>query len=362
MRILHTADTHIGTRQYGLEERRADFSLAFQRTVEVAIEEEVDAVVHAGDLFDDRYPSAEDLHETLQALDRLGRSGIPFLGVVGNHEKRRGVQWLDLFSQLGLAVHITHEPYELGGARFFGIDYSGRRELELPDMDAGDDEGKIDVLVCHQMLDRVRSDGELRLDELTGSGARFVLLGDYHEHQVWRRGDVLVTYPGSTERWSLDERDARALSLIDLEAGRLDRRVLSTRRFIYIGQDDDPLKALEAHRDKLEGAVVCVYVGRDGAEVREIEEHARDRGALAVRVIDVREAAPAEESAVEVDLEVENVDALVSEHLQQMDLSSTTRHIDEIIRDPNMADSNIDPEVSKLLEALAGPEGEGDDG
>jgi exonuclease SbcD len=35
------------------------------------------------------------------ALVRLHEAGIPFLGVVGNHEQKRGVQWLDLFAALG---------------------------------------------------------------------------------------------------------------------------------------------------------------------------------------------------------------------------------------------------------------------
>ncbi len=51
-RILHTADTHLGYRQYGLEERREDFSRAFQQIIEIAISEKADALVHAGDLFD----------------------------------------------------------------------------------------------------------------------------------------------------------------------------------------------------------------------------------------------------------------------------------------------------------------------
>lgn len=344
MRILHTADTHIGVRQYGLEKRRADFSRAFQRVIEIAIEERVDAVVHAGDFFDDRYPTAEDLHETLQVLFKLKEAGIPFLGIVGNHEQRRGVQWLDLFAQLGLAVHLSLEPYELQGVRFYGVDYMGRRGLELPKVEG-------DVFVCHQLIDKVRPDGEVRLQDLLQTGARYVLLGDYHEHRVWREEGVLVTYPGSTERWSLDERESRGVSLIDLETGRLDRRELSTRHFLYITEDEDPLKGLDARRHQLQGAVVCIYLGRDGYSLQEIEERARARGALTVRIIDRRKECKNEEQRVEVQLEFGNLDALISERLDQLGLSPTARAIDGIIRDPKIADSNVDPEVTKLLEA-----------
>ncbi|HEY5596274.1 MAG TPA: metallophosphoesterase, partial [Candidatus Bipolaricaulota bacterium] len=94
MRILHTADTHLGFRQYGLQERRDDFFKAFQQVVNVAIEKEVGAVVHAGDLFDNRFPTTEDLAEILGELSRLKACGIPFLGVTGNHDGKRGKQWL----------------------------------------------------------------------------------------------------------------------------------------------------------------------------------------------------------------------------------------------------------------------------
>ena len=348
MRILHTADTHIGARQYGLEQRREDFSSAFASVIEIAIDRDVDAAVHAGDLFEDRTPSAEDLHETFQALHTLREAGIPFLGVVGNHERRRGVQWLDLFARLDLAVHLhADDVYELNGIRFLGLDYAGRRDVILPDVEA-------DVLVAHQLLDRVQPNGELSLEDLLGSPFDHVLLGDWHQHEVWNERGTLVTYPGSTERWSLDERDPRGINLIDLASGRLDRQLLTTRRFIYIYDDEDPLQGIDARRRQMEGAVVCVYVGDEGFSAREIEDHARERGALAVRVRDRRpeEEASDEDEAVHVDLDVGNLDALVEDRLETMELSEAARNVDHVIRDLETVDSNVDAEVTKLLDQL----------
>lgn len=342
MRILHTADTHIGSRQYGLEERRADFSHAFHQAIEIAIAEKVDAIVHSGDLFDDRYPTAEDLHETLRTLFQLKGAGIRFLGVVGNHEQRRGVQWLDLFAQLGLAVHLNSEPYELHGLKCYGMDYAGRRDVRPPHVEGG-------VLICHQLLDRVRPDGELRLEDLRKCGAQYVLLGDYHEHQAWHEGEILITYCGSSERWSMDERKPRGVSLIDLKTARLDRRELATRKFLYISEEEDPIQSIDAHRDQLKGAVVCVYLARDGHRIQEIEEHARSRGALAVRVRDQREELQREAQGVNVQLEFGNLDALISERLAQLDLSKRTRDIDSVIRNPKIVDSRVDEEVTRLL-------------
>ncbi|HIC95885.1 TPA: DNA repair exonuclease [Candidatus Bipolaricaulota bacterium] len=347
IKILHVADTHIGARQYGLAERRADFSRAFSQVAELAIAEGVRAVIHSGDLFDSRNPSTEDLRDLLQILLRLREEGIPFLGVVGNHEQKRGVQWLDLFSSLGLAIHLGEEPYDLDGIPIYGLDYAGRGEVELPHLEGG-------VLVAHQLVDRidlVRGGGELRFSQLLECGAEIVLLGDYHEHCGWLEGGVLVTYPGSTERWRASERAPRGVNLIDLETKRLERRELKTRQFIYLGEDEDPLRGLEAHKHEVKGAVVCLY--RDEKHTpQEIEEEALQLGALAVQFLE-RRTTPEVEEEIEVELEVESADLeeVLAREIAALGLSPKGREIDAIIRDERIPDSGVDPEVTKLLES-----------
>ncbi|MCR4404681.1 MAG: DNA repair exonuclease [Candidatus Acetothermia bacterium] len=345
--ILHLADTHIGTRQYGLAERRADFSAAFLQAVELAIAEQVRAVVHAGDLFDSRNPSTEDLRDALSGLLRLREAGVPFLGIVGNHEQKRGVQWLDLFAALGLAVHLGPEPYPLEGTRIYGLDYSGRRELELPRLSGG-------VLVAHQLLDRIATvSGELKSAQLLDCGAELILLGDYHEHQSWLERGVLITYPGSTERWRASERSPRGVSLIDLETKRLTRRNLQTRPFVYIEADEDPLRRLKG--EEVRGAVVCVYRGA-GWKPEEIEEEARSRGALAVQFLEPGPAAPlAEEVELSgAQLEFLDLEETLAQELARLGLSREGQEIEAIIRDERIPDSNVDAEVTRLLESWQG--------
>lgn len=362
LKVLHLADTHLGARQYGLAERRADFSTAFLQAVELAISERVRAVVHAGDLFDSRNPSTEDLQDALLGLLRLREAGIPFLGVVGNHEQKRGVQWLDLFAALGLAVHLGQEPYDLDGAQLFGLDYSGRRAIELPHLKAAS-RGVL-ILVAHQMLDRVDlARGELKFAQLLEArrewGVELVLLGDYHEHRSWLEEGLLVTYPGSTERWRASERDPRGVSLIDLETKRLERRELRTRRFVYIDAgEEDPLKSLAAH--DLTGAVVCIYLS-DSQGLQELEEEALQRGALAVQFLrraappgGLEREAPGLEAEPDLELEPSALEELLARELAELEearlLSPHGRAIDAIIRDERVPDSNVDPEVTKLLE------------
>ena len=88
IRLLHISDTHLGNRQYGSDIRREDFADAFRQAIEIAIDEEVDAVIHTGDLFDTRDPRLPDLNQCIDILQQLQSTDVPFYGIVGNHERK----------------------------------------------------------------------------------------------------------------------------------------------------------------------------------------------------------------------------------------------------------------------------------
>ena len=102
--ILHISDTHLDKRQYGNDLRRADFADAFDASVDIAINEDVDAVIHTGDLFDDPTPSVPAVNRCLDTIGRLEDAGIPFLAIVGNHERKREEQWMDIIKRFGEAT------------------------------------------------------------------------------------------------------------------------------------------------------------------------------------------------------------------------------------------------------------------
>ena len=224
IRILHTADTHLGYRQYHSEVRRKDFFAAFEVVVNDAIEMQVDAVVHAGDLFDSRNPTLEDLLETMNILSRLKAAGIPFFGIVGNHESKQNTQWLDLFEEMGLAARLGKKPLMVGNAAIYGIDSVPKSKIPLFDylgFEAPDSssspfssspplpENFWKLLVMHQIMHpfpyaewdcaEVLEKFPLKIDA--------ILLGDYHKYEKIKVGDAWVTYPGSTERNSASEEE-----------------------------------------------------------------------------------------------------------------------------------------------------------
>src|SRR5436305_10671252 len=88
MRVLHTADWHLGKR-LGRVDRTDDLRRAAERVVEVCGREAVDVMVIAGDLFDNVY-RADDVRAAVDLLKGVVgpflRRGGTVLAVAGNHD------------------------------------------------------------------------------------------------------------------------------------------------------------------------------------------------------------------------------------------------------------------------------------
>jgi DNA repair protein SbcD/Mre11 len=85
VKFLHTADWHTGKTLKGrdrLEEQRA----VLGEIVQIAEEQQVDAVLIAGDVYDSVAPSAPAQHLVVQTLLRLRRTGAEVIAIAGNHD------------------------------------------------------------------------------------------------------------------------------------------------------------------------------------------------------------------------------------------------------------------------------------
>lgn len=86
MKILHTADWHLGKRLDNFS-RLEEQVLVMNEIVEIADQEQVDLVVVAGDLFDNFNPSVEAVELFYKTLKRLSYNGKrPVIAIAGNHD------------------------------------------------------------------------------------------------------------------------------------------------------------------------------------------------------------------------------------------------------------------------------------
>ena len=87
MRVLHTADWHLGARFHG-QRRGEEEDDALNQVVNHCLDHRVDAVIIAGDVFDHANPGANDERRYYRTLVQLVRdAGVASVVVVaGNHD------------------------------------------------------------------------------------------------------------------------------------------------------------------------------------------------------------------------------------------------------------------------------------
>lgn len=377
-RVLHTGDTHIGYEQYHSSKRREDFLEAFEQVIDDAIDEEVDAVVHAGDLYHDRRPSLPDLLGTLELLRKLDAAGVPFLAVVGNHESTRGGQWLDLFESMGLVTRLGEEPVVVSsrtehdsGVAFYGLDHVPESRRDELDYEFESHDAAHAALVTHGLFtpfahanwetETVLSEATVEFDAM--------LLGDNHAPDTAQVDGTWVTYCGSTERASASEESARGYNLVEFDPDTpgpagvdIRRRTIDTRPFVFVEVELSPGEGVTRVQERvgqhdLEDAVVIVRIDGDGEPVTPaaIEEYAHEAGALVVRVTDHREVEPDEEMSVSFG----DPDEAVRERIREMGLSPAAHEFDDVVRSEEVPDSNVREAVKERLTARIEEEGIG---
>ncbi len=85
MKIVHTSDWHIGRRWKGIQ-RLDELEAVLEHLASFIEREPIDLVLHSGDVFESRNPSAEAEQLVNRFLVRVGRSGAQMLVIAGNHD------------------------------------------------------------------------------------------------------------------------------------------------------------------------------------------------------------------------------------------------------------------------------------
>lgn len=128
MRFLHTADWHIGRRLHGfdLTEEQAD---AFRQIEQIALDQRVDGVIIAGDLYDRGMPAETAVAQLNQMIQKLNLDDqLPIYAISGNHDSAirlaTGTPWFRsthfyLHTQLAQAF----KPVELPDTQLFLLPY-----------------------------------------------------------------------------------------------------------------------------------------------------------------------------------------------------------------------------------------------
>lgn len=234
MRLLHLADLHLGWKPEGwpaerAERRRQRRDGVLERAVDVALAEDVQLVIVAGDLFDDFDPAPEVVETALEQLSRLERAGVVPVTVPGNHDertygnsvyRRRRNEWPGLLVSDPAPAHLATLDLDDVAVHLYGMAYTGGvtgAELPLRDFPRLERPG-VHVAVFHGALGVAASgDRTLSLDEEALAAARYhyVALGHLHEPLRHRFPAGPAVYPGAPEALAFGDGGRGTLALAE---------------------------------------------------------------------------------------------------------------------------------------------------
>lgn len=344
MKVLHTADTHLGYKQYHKPERKDDFKSAFSRVVTEAIEESVDVVVHGGDIFHRSRPGINTLSYFFEELKRLSDEGIKFCTIVGNHDSTRDRQWPELIEELDLGVYLDKDGYVIDDVCFYGLDHVSKRNRGELDYQFESHDANVNVLVAHGLFKPFQH-GDWDLEEVVAkSTVSFdgFLLGDNHKPSQKVISGCPATYPGSTERTAADQRSERGYNQVRIADGEVSitHSSIETREFEYVdmelgaGEGTEQIVNEIENRSIVDGCVLVVTISGEGERVSSsiIEKCGVREGALVVRVNDRRDINTKKSSFDEVTFT--EPEEIIDEKISELDLTQPVAKLEEMARDP----------------------------
>ncbi|THV63365.1 metallophosphoesterase family protein [Chryseobacterium candidae] len=133
MKILHTADWHLGKRLDRFS-RLEEQVLVMNEIVQIADEQNVDLVLIAGDLFDNFNPGVEAAELFYKTLKRLSLNGKrPVIAISGNHDSPNLIDAPDPLARECGIILIGHPKAEIipFGTEYFNITHSKEGFIEL---------------------------------------------------------------------------------------------------------------------------------------------------------------------------------------------------------------------------------------
>src|SRR5919112_6167975 len=215
MLISHISDIHLGYAQFNLQEREEDLYAVFEESVDKSIQEHVEAIILAGDIFHNPKPNGASIIKLARELKKLKEKSIPVYFILGEHDMSRSndVPLLFLFHNLGLAKRLRPDtPIKIKDLLIYGFNKQRRSNIEngllkpfkeLERIIQSDENKRLKkILVLHQGLsDFNRFAGEIFANDLP-VGFNYYAMGHYHDHIQKNFSELdnsLVAYPGSLD-------------------------------------------------------------------------------------------------------------------------------------------------------------------
>ena len=256
LRIIHTADVHLGARHDDLGEQAAaqrerQFA-AFKAAVDLALSEKVDLVLIAGDLFDSNVQPRRSVERVAAEVKRLAEAKIRTVLIPGTHDCYDRASIYRAYDLAALAgsgpeddmvtvldpdrpsVHLAALDAIVNGSVF-----ATKRAPQSPlqGFVAAPADGPVATWQIGMIHGSISIPGKtdrdevvITTDEIAASGLDYLALGHWHSAQSARAGTVTYGYPGAPEAVALDQDRAGKVLLVELDELAGQKRVTVEER------------------------------------------------------------------------------------------------------------------------------------
>ena len=240
IRFVHTADLHLDSPFKGLREVSPDVAQtlytatfdAYDNIISLCLEEGVDALLVAGDVFDSADRSLRAQLKFTEGLRRLDEAGIRSFVCHGNHDPLDG--WEARIPPPPGCHRFGEEvegapvfPNEPDRAVVYGISYP-RREVRASLVPKFSEvtPGSFSIGLMHANVGNNPAHdpyAPCSIEDLEQIGIDYWALGHVHTREILRHSNPTIVYPGNPQGRAPNERGARGVYLVEVDdAGRVD--------------------------------------------------------------------------------------------------------------------------------------------
>lgn len=226
MKLIHCADLHLDSKmnanldRESAKERKSEILHTFERMITYAVQNQVSAILIAGDLFDTGNISAIARNVVLHSIS--GHPGIKFYYLKGNHDNDNFLSGLEEIPENLKMFGSRWTMYGEAGGRIVisGIELSGEnRESAYTSLVL--DSGKFNIVMLHGQESQGGSKDKaeiIPLKALRNKGIDYLALGHVHTYKK-EALDVRGTYcySGCLEGRGFDECGERGFVVLDID-------------------------------------------------------------------------------------------------------------------------------------------------
>jgi DNA repair protein SbcD/Mre11 len=235
LKFIHCADLHIDSPFKGIGNINPELQKilcnstfeAFNKIISIALENKVDFVLIAGDIYDSENKSLQAQFRFRDGLARLSEQGIPSFIVYGNHDPLNS--WSATLKEID-GVHIFGNEVEckilsnngdvlakIYGVSFGTADIHDNLTLKFPVAD-GDVPciGLLHANVGGRLADPY---SPCSVEDLSSKGMDYWALGHVHGYEIIKKANPAIVYPGCSQSRNATETGEKGCCLVRLSPG-----------------------------------------------------------------------------------------------------------------------------------------------